>query len=71
MYLNPMLNEKLVPQLKRLRPGARVVSHDWDIRGLVPDVVIENFESVEPDFLNLHRILLWRAPVREAGEGGD
>lgn len=29
LYLLPSLNEKLIPQLKKLRPGTRIVSHSF------------------------------------------
>ena len=31
LYLLPSLNEKLIPQLKALRPGTRIVSHAFDM----------------------------------------
>jgi cyclopropane fatty-acyl-phospholipid synthase-like methyltransferase len=35
MYLSSRINERLLPKLRReLKPGARVVSHDFDFRGL-------------------------------------
>lgn len=37
MYLLPKLNSKLIPQLDKLRPGARVVSHAFEIEGLEPE----------------------------------
>jgi SAM-dependent methyltransferase len=36
LYLLPELNNRLLPQLEKLAPGARVVSHDYDIAGVVP-----------------------------------
>lgn len=36
LYLLPELNVKLLPQLERLKPGSRIVSHDFDIAGVVP-----------------------------------
>ncbi|HUY88853.1 MAG TPA: methyltransferase domain-containing protein [Pirellulales bacterium] len=41
MYLLPRLNKELIPQLDKLRPGARVVSHAFEIEGLVPDRRVE------------------------------
>ena len=65
MFLNPELNVKLIPQLQKLKPGARVVSHDWGMSGKVEDdVVIQQFKSKEPDFINLHSIYMWTAPLR-------
>ena len=37
LYLLPELNVKLIPQLKKLKPGARIVSHSWDMKGVTPD----------------------------------
>lgn len=36
LYLLPKLNDRLVPQLEKLAPGSRVVSHDFSITGIVP-----------------------------------
>jgi endoglucanase len=36
LYLLPTLNVKLMPQLARLKPGSRIVSHDFDMRGAKP-----------------------------------
>ena len=33
LYLLPELNVRLMPQLKQLRTGSRIVSHDFDMRG--------------------------------------
>ena len=31
LYLLPSLNQKLMPQLKKLKPGTRIVSHSFDM----------------------------------------
>src|SRR5262249_35042502 len=36
LYLLRDLNVKLIPQLKKLKPGSRIVSHEFDIRGIKP-----------------------------------
>jgi SAM-dependent methyltransferase len=36
LYLLPELNVKLIPQLERMLPGSRVISHDFDIAGVEP-----------------------------------
>lgn len=36
LYLLPDLNVKLMPQLEKLKPGSRIVSHDFDMRGAKP-----------------------------------
>jgi SAM-dependent methyltransferase len=40
LYLLPALNVRLMPQLAQLRPGARIVSHDFDMRGAKPVAVV-------------------------------
>jgi SAM-dependent methyltransferase len=36
LYLLPELNVRLKPQLAKLKPGSRIVSHDFDMRGAKP-----------------------------------
>ena len=60
LYLLPSLNVKLFPQLEKLKPGSRIVSHDFRMRGVVPDKVIElhsNYDDEE------HKIFLWTTPL--------
>ena len=56
LYMLPEFNAKLRPILDRqLKPGTRVVSHDYEIPGWVPDKV----ESVRGDFIHDHKVLLF------------
>ena len=56
LYMLPEFNAKLRPIFdKELKPGARVVSHDVEIQGWVPDKV----ERIKGDFLHDHTILLF------------
>ena len=56
LYMLPDFNAKLRPILERqLKPGTRVVSHDFEIPGWVPDKV----ESVKGDFIHDHKVLLF------------
>ncbi len=71
LYLLPSLNVKLIPQLKKLKAGSRVVSHDFRMRGVKPDKVV-NVTSSEDD--TQHQIFLWTAPIKkskEIQESGD
>ncbi|MGH7829351.1 MAG: SAM-dependent methyltransferase, partial [Candidatus Binatia bacterium] len=57
LYLLPEFNEKLKPILqKQLKPGARIVSHDFDIEGWSPTKV----ERMPGTVLHRHAIYLWR-----------
>jgi SAM-dependent methyltransferase len=56
LYMLPDFNAKLRPILDRqLRPGSRVVSHDFPIEGWVPDKV----ETVNGDFVHDHKVMLF------------
>lgn len=56
LYMLPEFNAKLRPIFdKQLKPGSRVVSHDYEIEGWVPDKI----ERVKGDFLHDHTILLF------------
>jgi SAM-dependent methyltransferase len=40
LYLLPDMNKKLLPQLSKLKPGSRIVCHDYDLEGIVADKVL-------------------------------
>jgi len=64
MYLDPELNVRLIPQLIQLKDGARIVSHDWGMQDkIVADLVIDDFRSKVPDFVNSHKLYRWTAPL--------
>jgi ribosomal protein L11 methylase PrmA len=64
LYLLPSLNVKLIPQLDKLRPGSRIVSHDFDMQGIIPDQVIDIDAADDNGNRRNHRIYLWTAPLR-------
>lgn len=49
LYLLPELNVRLMPQLEKLRPGSRIVSHDFDMRGAKPVQVVRMSEVANAD----------------------
>lgn len=56
LYMLPEFNAKLRPILERqLRPGTRVVSHDYPIEGWVADRI----ERVPGNFVHDHTVLLF------------
>ncbi|MHC4693797.1 MAG: SAM-dependent methyltransferase [Planctomycetota bacterium] len=63
LYLLPSLNVKLIPQLEKLRPGSRIVSHDFDMEGVKPDKVVTI--SDEDDDYGDHTIYLWTTPLKK------
>ncbi len=63
LYLLPKLNVKLIPQLEKLKPGSRIVSHDFDMKGVKPDKVVE--VNSENEDWNVHTVYLWTTPLRK------
>jgi len=62
LYLLPSLNVKLIPQLEMLKPGSRIVSHDFDMEGVEPDQVIELTSGKNN---TQHTIYLWTTPLKK------
>jgi hypothetical protein len=62
LYLLPSLNVKLIPQLEKLKPGSRIVSHDFDMRGVKPDKIV-TIEDDEDDYGD-HTVYLWTTPLK-------
>ena len=62
LYLLPSLNVKLIPQLEKLKPGSRIVSHAFDMKGVQPDKVVR-FKPEEKK--RSYTIYLWTAPLKK------
>jgi hypothetical protein len=64
LYLLPELNVKLIPKLKTLKDGCRIVSHDFDMRGVKPKETkkmnAKRHDGVEGE----HTIYLWVTPLQ-------
>jgi hypothetical protein len=67
LYLLPSLNVKLMPQLAKCKPGTRIVSHDFDMRGAKPvvtyNMTVESDDSDEnTNYGPSHTIYKWVVP---------
>ena len=62
LYLLPSLNVKLIPQLEKLKPGSRIVSHDFDMKGVKPDKVVKI--NSDNEYSN-HTVYLWTTPLKK------
>jgi tRNA G37 N-methylase Trm5 len=60
LYLLPALNVKLIPQLEKLKPGCRIVSHDFDMAGVRPK---QQIQYTERGGGRDHKIYLWVTPL--------
>jgi len=61
LYLLPQLNVKLIPQLDKLKPGCRIVSHDFPMAGVRP----KREESITIEGGREHRVFLWMTPLEK------
>jgi len=61
LYLLPTLNVRLMPQLRKLRPGTRILSFDFDMEGAKP---AEVFHGVTSDG-DGYQIYKWVVPWQE------
>jgi len=65
LYLLPDLNVRLMPQLAKLKPGSRIVSHDFDMRGAKPVQQVQlstNGGDSEEEHSGSHTIYKWVVP---------
>ena len=62
LYLLPSLNVKLIPQLQKLKPGSRIVSHDFNMKGVKPDKVVK-LKSKKDN--RSHTVYPWTTPLKK------
>jgi predicted O-methyltransferase YrrM len=58
MYLMTSVNEQLIPQFERLKPGSRIISHAFKIPGIRPTKVLD----VQTPTL-AHKVYLYITPL--------
>ncbi len=67
LYLLTSVNERLRPKLEReLRPGTRVVSHDFEVPGWKPIIIEDLYEEWRS-----HKLYLYKIPGAEIPIPGD
>jgi precorrin-6B methylase 2 len=65
LYLGPTWNVRLIPQLQKLKPGSRIVSHAFDMKGVKPTKLIKVKSAAGSE----HKLYLWTTPlVEQPGE---
>jgi len=61
LYLLPELNTRLLPQLRKLKPGARIISFEFDMPGARPDRVVEGTAAGAR-----YKIYKWVTPLKDS-----
>jgi SAM-dependent methyltransferase len=64
LYLGTEINARLIPQLGKLRPGARIVSHGFGLEDLPPDKTVDMISRA--DGLE-HTLYFWTCPLPARG----
>jgi len=68
MYLLPDVNLKLRPSLLKLKPGTRIVSHDWDMGDWQPDAkVVLDVPEKKLGLKKESTLMLWKVPANVDG----
>jgi predicted RNA methylase len=60
LYVLPEMLVRLIPQLEKLQPGSRIVSHEFAIKGIKPAKVVKMQGPIRE-----HYIFLYRAPLEK------
>ena len=63
LYMLPWFNEAMKPSFRKyLKPGARIVAHDFGIEGWEPDMVekLPGYEIKPGGYKHQHVLYLWR-----------
>lgn len=61
VFLYPRLMERLIPQFEKLKPGSRILSHQFEMPGVKPD---QTWVMESPEDGDKHRIFLWTTPLK-------
>jgi precorrin-6B methylase 2 len=65
LYLLPGMNRQLIPQLQKMKPGSRVVCHDFDMEGEADPDHVEKMTLADG---SVHTIYLYIIPLHKAGQ---
>jgi SAM-dependent methyltransferase len=61
IYMGTEMNARLIPQLSRLKAGARIVSHEFGLGAIPADKTVEMTSRISG---RRHKVLLWTCPLR-------
>jgi ubiquinone/menaquinone biosynthesis C-methylase UbiE len=60
LYMFKWFNNAIRPKLQKLKPGSRVVAHDYDIDGWEPTQVVNLEPTKDPGIERYHTLYLWK-----------
>jgi hypothetical protein len=62
IFLLPDIIEKLIPQFDKLKPGSRIVSYRFGMRGVMP---VQTVNFISPIDKSQHLLYLWTTPLNK------
>jgi ribosomal protein L11 methylase PrmA len=63
LYLLPEINDKLLPKFEQLKPGARLVFHDYGLTGIKPE---RELEVISNEDGASHTLFLYITPLKKS-----
>ena len=63
IYLLPEMNLRLIPQLESLEPGSRLVFHNYDLEGIVPEKEVKVISNEDN---SIHTLWLYTTPLKKS-----
>jgi ribosomal protein L11 methylase PrmA len=60
LYLLPQINKRLLPQLDRLKPGTRVICHNYNLEGIIADQTLTYLSNEDN---STHIMTLYTTPL--------
>lgn len=61
LYMLPETNEKLLPQLDTMKPGSRIICHNYDLPGIVEDKTLTYLSNEDS---TTHIMTLYTTPLK-------
>jgi SAM-dependent methyltransferase len=71
LYLLPELNGRLIPQLEKMKPGSRIVSHEYGMKDAAGNELVKpekTFKITSREDNTEHVIYLWTIPLKTGEE---
>ena len=66
LYMFKWFNNAIKPKLQKLRPGSRIVAHDYDIDDWKPTAVVQLEPTKDPGIERHHTLYLWKVGIESA-----
>ncbi len=64
LFLLPNLNERLIPQLQKMAPGSRIITHEFDIPGIKADRELAWDSKIDD---SEHLLYVYTVPLQRIG----